>query len=131
MQIVGRACEVCARKIPSELDGVGCVRCERFFHDACLRGLAGDPGEARTYRAAGKKRRKRAATCPGCGVDLRRELEERNRAAAAAHEAYEEDRRVRAASGREVGTTPRRLWRATLGMGVFAIYLVVRYWLHL
>lgn len=130
MQIVGRACEVCAQKIVSELDGVGCERCRRFFHDACLASPPSEETDTKGYRSPTKKRRKQSVVCPGCGVDLRRELQERNQASAAVREAYDEDRRVRMARGVEPGTTSWRLGRALISIGVLFFILLVRYCTH-
>jgi hypothetical protein len=36
IQIVGRSCDRCKKKIARKLDGVGCVACEKAYHRECL-----------------------------------------------------------------------------------------------
>ncbi len=126
MQIVGHACERCAEKIPSELDGVGCPRCRRFFHDACLADGATGRGEA---AGRAKKKRRREAICPGCGVDLRKELAQHNQATAAQREDFEEQRRVQIARADPTGGS-WRVRRAAISIGVLLLALIVRFFLH-
>jgi hypothetical protein len=117
VQVVGRPCEICGERIASELDGVGCVGCERFFHDACLVAPPAEAEKPETYRApaAGstpkKKARKRKPRCPGCGVDLRAAQDDRNRATRRFAEAYEQHRRELAA-----GRGERYGWARLVGM---------------
>ena len=37
MQIVGRACEVCARPVSVQRDAEGCAACDLVYHSGCLR----------------------------------------------------------------------------------------------
>lgn len=130
MQIVGRACEVCSQKIVSELDGVGCERCRRFFHDACLTSPRGEETDRRTYRAGTEKRRQRAVTCPGCGVELRQELTERNRTAAAVREAHDEGRRVAQATGSDPAASSWRMSRVMISIAALVVIVLVRFCAH-
>ena len=123
MQVVGQPCEVCSKTIVSGMDGVGCVHCERFFHDACVLSPPPAPEAAKTYRvpdqapALPKKRKK--VRCPGCGADLRKEQRERDQRASAEREAHEERRSL-------VATRQQSAWSPFLlaRLGFLILFLI-------
>lgn len=131
MQIVGRACEVCDRPIESEIDGVGCARCQRFFHDACVLAPPPEPPRSETYRdAATRPKRprkpKQKVRCPGCGADVRLELAVTNRIAAAQREGHEERRRIAAAGGDQETVWRYGIIRLAVGLLLTFLVLVLR-----
>lgn len=134
MQVVGRQCEICQGVIKSELDGAGCARCERFFHDACVLAPKVEPGAAETYRTAAdgperkvaKKKTSRKVRCPGCGADVRKEQRERDRATAIERELHEEQRRVAASRRGESGIGAYFGMRLAIALLVMTASVLVR-----
>jgi hypothetical protein len=127
VQIVGQPCEHCEKPIKSELDGTGCIHCERFFHDACV--LAPPPERADTYRVsaaterAPQPKRKKKVRCPGCGADTRKEQRERDRITTQQREVLEEERRVAAANRAGGNANAWMLFR----LGLVFAWLVVSF----
>jgi hypothetical protein len=134
MQVVGHACEICERPIKSEIDGTGCIACERFFHDACVLAPRPEPVRSETYRTQADaaprppKKPRRKVRCPGCGADVRKEQRERDRATTLQREAIEEQRRVAAATTNGDIYARIMLVRIVLGLLLLAVGAVFSVW---
>jgi hypothetical protein len=106
MQVVGRPCDVCERVVKNELEGVACERCQRVFHDACVK--VESDATADTYRAPSppkndakpkKVKAPRSTTCPTCGTDVRAVKRAADHANAKVRERFQAVRREHRESG--------------------------------
>jgi hypothetical protein len=125
---------VCGKRIDTELDGVACLECAIFFHDACALARKPEASAADTERTAAARKRKKSASrivpCPWCGVDARKAHRALRASLAAERDAIDEDRRVAIAARTESGggrTLPLRLG---ISLCLFAAVVLLRVCAH-